>query len=85
VHDPERIDFFKRYLLQVLKAKNEGVPVDGYFAWSFTDNFEWAEGYQKRFGLVYIDYATQKRIIKDSGFWYKNFLEKQNLPIAAAI
>ncbi len=76
VHDPERINFFKQYLQQVLKAKNEGVKVDGYFAWSFTDNFEWAEGYRPRFGLVYVDYATQKRIIKSSGFWYRQFLQK---------
>lgn len=79
VHDPERIDFFQRYLMQVLKARQEGVPVEGYFAWSFTDNFEWAEGYQKRFGLVYVDYPTQKRIIKDSGFWFKHFLEREIL------
>ncbi|HEU4470682.1 MAG TPA: GH1 family beta-glucosidase [Flavisolibacter sp.] len=77
VKDPYRVDFFKAYLAQVLRAKKEGVNVAGYFAWSFTDNFEWAEGYRKRFGLVYVDYATQKRIVKDSGFWYKQFLEKQ--------
>ncbi len=76
VHDPQRIQYFQRYLAQVLKAKQEGLKVGGYFAWSFTDNFEWAEGYGKRFGLVYVDYATQKRIVKDSGFWYRDFLEK---------
>jgi len=75
VHDGERIDFFEKYIGQVLRAKNEGVNVHGYFAWSFTDNFEWAEGFSKRFGLVYIDYASQKRIVKSSGWWYKNFLE----------
>ena len=80
VHDPERINFFKQYLQQVLKAKNEGVKVEGYFAWSFTDNFEWAEGYRPRFGLVYVDYATQKRIIKSSGFWYRHFLQKISEP-----
>jgi len=76
VHDENRIDFYRSYLKQVLRAKREGVNIGGYFAWSFTDNFEWAEGYRPRFGLVYVDYATQKRIVKDSGFWYKQFLEK---------
>ncbi len=79
VHDESRIQFYEQYLQQVLRAKREGVNVDGYFAWSFTDNFEWAEGYTKRFGLVYIDYATQKRIIKDSGFWYQRFLQLQQV------
>jgi beta-glucosidase len=78
VHDDERIQFYDSYLEQVLKAKQEGVNVQGYFAWSFTDNFEWAEGYSKRFGLVYIDYPTQRRIIKSSGFWFQHFLQKQH-------
>jgi beta-glucosidase len=77
VYDDDRILFYQRYLAQVLKAKREGVDVQGYFAWSFTDNFEWAEGYSKRFGLVYIDYPTQRRIIKSSGFWFQSFLQKQ--------
>jgi beta-glucosidase len=74
IHDEARINYLNTYLQQVLKAKKEGVPVNGYFVWSFTDNFEWAEGFQQRFGLVYIDYATQKRIIKSSGHWFRNFL-----------
>jgi beta-glucosidase len=82
VHDTARISFFQTYLANILKAKREGVKVDGYFAWSFTDNFEWVEGYRQRFGLVYIDYPTQKRIIKDSGIWYKNFL-KSSVGVAA--
>jgi beta-glucosidase len=76
VHDPLRIDFFRSYLSQVLKAKNEGVPITGYLVWSLTDNFEWTEGYKPRFGLVYVDYNTQKRYIKDSGKWFKKQLEK---------
>jgi beta-glucosidase len=76
VQDEARVAYFESYLQQVLKAKQEGVQVDGYFAWSFTDNFEWAEGYKQRFGLVYVDYATQKRVVKSSGFWYKQFLEE---------
>jgi beta-glucosidase len=50
---------------------SEGVPVRGYFVWSLTDNFEWAYGFSMRFGLVYIDYPTQTRTVKDSGYWYK--------------
>lgn len=83
VHDANRIQFYEQYLQQVLRARKEGVNVDGYFAWSFTDNFEWAEGYSKRFGLVYIDYATQKRIVKDSGFWYQQFLQEETKYIHA--
>ncbi len=75
VHDPKRIQFLKDYLAQVLKAKREGVNVGGYFVWSFMDNFEWAEGYHPRFGLVHVDYETQQRRIKDSGKWYADFLK----------
>ena len=56
-------------------AMEKGAQVEGYLAWSFSDNFEWAEGYDKRFGLVYVDYSTQKRIIKDSGKWYSNVIK----------
>lgn len=77
VNDECRIHFYEQYLEQVLRAKREGVNVTGYFAWSFTDNFEWAEGYSKRFGLVYVDYPTQRRIVKASGFWFQHFLEDQ--------
>lgn len=75
VQDKDRIDFFRSYLEYVLKAKNEGVKVDGYFVWTLTDNFEWSEGYRPRFGLVYIDYPTQKRIIKDSGYWFQQMFK----------
>jgi beta-glucosidase len=85
IHDFQRINFYKNYLRQLLRAKKEGCKVDGFFAWSFTDNFEWAEGFQKRFGLVYVDYPTQRRIVKDSGFWYKEFLEKQVFVHAKAV
>jgi len=74
IDDTERINFLSQYLNQVLKAKQEGLNVCGYFAWSLTDNFEWAEGYHPRFGLVYVDFENQKRMIKNSGFWYKKFL-----------
>jgi beta-glucosidase len=75
VHDQERIDFFRSYLEYVLKAKSEGVKVDGYFVWTLTDNFEWSEGYRPRFGLVYVDYPSQKRIIKDSGYWFQEMFK----------
>jgi len=74
VHDHQRIAFFKNYLEQTLKAKREGVNVAGYFCWSLMDNFEWAEGYKPRFGLVHVDFKTQKRTIKDSGYWFQEFL-----------
>jgi beta-glucosidase len=56
------------------RAKDDGVDVRGYFVWTFLDNFEWAEGYDPRFGLVHVDFETQRRIIKDSGKWYADFL-----------
>jgi len=75
VQDTLRQQYLQDYLQQVLRAKQEGVKVAGYFVWSFTDNFEWAEGYHPRFGLVYVDFATQQRLIKASGHWYSNFLQ----------
>lgn len=75
VHDEKRVDYLKQYIQAVLKAKNEGVNVKGYFVWTFTDNFEWAEGFYPRFGLVYVDLKTQQRTVKSSGIWYKEFLE----------
>jgi beta-glucosidase len=74
VADKYRIDYYRDTLRSVLKAKREGVNVKGFFAWSLTDNFEWREGLDKRFGLVYIDYKDQSRYIKNSGIWFKKFL-----------
>ncbi len=74
VDDPDRIDYHGRYLEAVLRAKREGVNVQGYFVWSFMDNFEWAEGYRPRFGLVHVDYATQKRTPKQSALKFRDFL-----------
>jgi len=76
IKDELRTRYLQDNLQQVLKAKNEGCPVNGYFVWTLTDNFEWAEGYRPRFGLIYIDFATQKRTVKQSGHWYKAFLQK---------
>lgn len=75
VHDPLRIDFHYRYLLELERAVKEGIPVLGYFAWSLMDNFEWCSGYSKRFGFVYVDYQTLKRVKKDSFYWYKGVME----------
>ncbi len=76
VHDPQRIDFMTRYLGEIKRARAEGVDIRGYFAWSLMDNFEWSEGFNQRFGLVYVDFATQKRTPKDSYFWYRNYIKK---------
>lgn len=76
VEDPERIEYFKLYLEALLKLKNEGINVTGYMAWTLMDNFEWAEGFTARFGLIYNDFKTQQRTIKDSGYWWQDFLKK---------
>ena len=75
VHDPNRIDFIKRYLRSLYEVIDAGVPVLGYFYWSIMDNFEWALGYSERFGLVYVDFETRKRTLKDSAYWYKTVIE----------
>lgn len=82
VHDPERIGFLDSYLRAVHRAIEEGVDVRGFFQWSFMDNFEWAFGYAKRFGLVYVDYATQQRIPKSSARWYADLSRTGTLPAA---
>jgi beta-glucosidase len=74
VRDVRRVAFYQDHLAEVLRARRDGVPVDGYFCWSLTDNFEWAEGYTARFGLAYVDFATQERTVKDSGRWFQQFL-----------
>jgi beta-glucosidase len=75
VHDSYRIDYLKQHIAEVERAKKEGINVMGYFIWSFIDNFEWSEGYHPRFGIVYVDFKTQQRIVKDSGYWYRDFLK----------
>ena len=76
VNDIKRKNYLQSNIAEILKAKSEGVNVEGYFVWSFTDNFEWAEGYRPRFGLVHVNFETQKRIIKESGHWYSDFLSE---------
>lgn len=72
VHDPNRIDFLDRYISELQKVTDEGADVRGYFLWTFLDNFEWSEGYHERFGLIHVDFETQKRIPKDSAYWYRD-------------
>ena len=75
VNDQRRISFLQRYIGQVGRAIEEGADVRGYYHWSSMDNFEWAMGYSQRFGLVYVDFETQKRYVKDSGLWYRDVIK----------
>ncbi|MCC9066478.1 GH1 family beta-glucosidase [Flavobacterium piscisymbiosum] len=74
VYDIKRTHYIQDHLEQILKARKDGLNVEGYFVWSLTDNFEWAEGYNARFGLIHVDFDTQQRTIKHSGLWFKDFL-----------
>jgi len=74
VDDPARIEYYQGYLLALLRAIKEGVNVKGFFAWTLTDNFEWAFGYHARFGLIHVDFETQLRTIKRSGYWFRDWL-----------
>ena len=75
VHDPERTAYLESHIEAVLRAVADGAPIGGYFVWSLLDNFEWAHGYAKRFGIVYVDYATQRRVPKRSGLWYRDYIQ----------
>lgn len=79
VHDSDRLEFLRQHFIQAHKAIENGVPLKGYHVWSFMDNFEWACGYSKRFGIVYVDYQTQQRTFKDSALWYKKVIEENGL------
>ncbi len=74
VHDVQRIDFIARYLSEYKRAINDGVAAQGYFLWSIIDNFEWAHGYKQRFGIIFVNYATGERTLKDSAYWYKDLI-----------
>jgi beta-glucosidase len=76
VPDKQRIAFYREHLRWLARAIQEGVKVRGYHAWSFLDNFEWADGYTSRFGLIYVDYRDQRRIPKDSAWWYAKAIEQ---------
>lgn len=69
--DDYRIDFIDQHLAAILKARNEGVNVQGYFLWSLQDQFSWSNGYNKRYGLIYVDFASQDRHLKRSALWFK--------------
>lgn len=77
ITDDGRIDYLKSNISEMLRAKEDGANVAGYYAWSLLDNFEWAQGYTKRFGLVYVDYNTQQRILKKSAYWYRDLIKEQ--------
>ena len=87
VHDPQRVDYMHRVLLELARAIEDGIPVTGYYAWSLLDNFEWADGYKQRFGLVYVDYQNQKRVPKDSFEFYRQVIASngRNLLGASAL
>ena len=74
VHDNDRITFLDSYIGAMQRAYDEGADIRGYFLWTFLDNFEWSEGYRERFGMIYVDFMTQRRIVKDSAFWYQNVI-----------
>ncbi|HMB96818.1 MAG TPA: GH1 family beta-glucosidase [Tepidisphaeraceae bacterium] len=75
VHDPQRIDFTRRYLRELRRCASDGIDVRGYFHWSIMDNFEWAEGFTKRFGMIHVDYTNQKRTLKESADWYSQVIK----------
>src|SRR5262245_30427467 len=82
VHDPQRIHLTARYL-QPRRRAAAGPDIRRYFHWSLMDNFEWSQGYKERFVLVYVDYATQRRILKDSAHWYRKVIETNGAALAA--
>ncbi len=79
VHDPDRISFLDGHFRAAQRAIAEGVDLRGYFVWSLLDNYEWEEGYSKRFGLIYVDYPTQQRVLKDSAHWYRQVIARNGL------
>jgi beta-glucosidase len=79
IHDPRRIEYLKNHFIQTRLAMLDGVDVRGYMVWSLMDNFEWGYGFSKRFGLIHVDYPTQKRIIKDSGRWYADVIRRNEV------
>ncbi len=85
VDDPLRVQYYREHLLAVLEAIRRGVDVRGYFAWSLLDNFEWASGYSLRFGLVHVDYATQRRTLKSSGEYYREVIRTNGAVLAEPV
>lgn len=85
VRDTQRIDYTRRYLLAIRRAIEEGADVRGYLHWSILDNFEWQQGYKERFGLIHVDYTTQKRTLKDSALWYSGVIASNGASLDAAL
>ncbi len=82
VHDPQRIDYMQRHLLELRRAMRDGARVEAYLAWSLLDNFEWQDGYRQRFGMIYVDYQSQRRVPKDSFYWYKEVIASRGASLA---
>jgi beta-glucosidase len=81
IHDSQRISYLRSYLEMALKAKSEGSDLRGLFVWSLVDNFEWAFGFSKRFGLIHVDFESGERIVKDSGWWFSDLAKSRRLPV----
>lgn len=79
VHDSERIEYLRDHLIEVARLNENKMDIRGYFLWSLLDNFEWAYGYSKRFGIIYVNYKTNERVFKDSAIWYKNLIKTRSL------
>jgi beta-glucosidase len=79
IRDERRIRYLRNHLIQVHKAMDADVSIQGYFVWSLLDNYEWALGYRPRFGLIHVDFDSQKRIIKDSGRWFSQIAKENRL------
>jgi beta-glucosidase len=84
VHDPIRVRYLARHAAAIYEARRVGIDVRGYFVWSLMDNYEWGFGFTKQFGIIHVDYATQKRTVKDSGRWYQGVIRNQGFPVADA-
>ncbi len=81
IHDQRRIHFYREHLTELAHAIGDGARVRAYHAWSLLDNFEWNDGFTKRFGLTWVDFATRKRIVKDSGLWYARIAAANRLDV----
>jgi beta-glucosidase len=81
VHDERRVAYLKEHVAAVAHAIADGAPVGGYFVWSLLDNFEWDRGYTQRFGMVWVDYATQERVPKDSAVWYAQVISNNSVDV----
>src|SRR5690606_21283428 len=81
VHDPQRIDFTRRYLQSYRRAGEDGADIRGYFHWSIMDNLEWASAMKHRFGLIHVDFQTQQRTLKDSAYWYREVIQSNGANI----